>query len=82
MTQRSTETVQHGIWIDQQRLAEAGLEGPVEVVVGPGEIHIRPAAPEQPAKDPLLDLVGALSGLAISGQQIEQDLYAAEPAHP
>ncbi|MFW5693458.1 MAG: hypothetical protein ACOCWL_04515 [Thermoguttaceae bacterium] len=43
MTQRSTTTLQHGIWIDQQRLAEAGLQAPLEIAVQSGEIRIRSA---------------------------------------
>ena len=57
MTQRATAMLQHGIWIDQQRLAEAGLQAPLEIAVQPGEINIRSAAPDhgtsdEPANEP------------------------------
>ncbi len=85
MTQRSTTTLQHGIWIDQQRLAEAGLQAPLEIAVQSGELRIRSAAADTPARsadDPLLNLAGALSGPSLSGPQIDRELYANETSHP
>jgi hypothetical protein len=38
-------TLQQGIWIDQQRLAEAGLHDPLEITVQPGEIWIHSGEP-------------------------------------
>ncbi len=57
MTQRSTATLQHGIWIDEQRLAEAELRAPLEIAVESGEIRIRSATSdhgirEQAANEP------------------------------
>ncbi len=46
MGQRRTVTVQQGIWIDRDQLAEAGLEDSLEVVVGSGEIRIKAAPGE------------------------------------
>lgn len=43
MSDRNTEELPQGLWIDQRRLAEAGLEGPLEIRVQPGEIRIRSA---------------------------------------
>ncbi len=85
MTQRTTATLQHGIWIDQQRLAEAGLQAPLEIAVQAGEIRIRSAASATPAPsahDPLLDLAGALSGPSLSGPQIDRELYADGTPYP
>jgi len=45
MAERAAVTVQRGIWIDQQRLAEAGLHESVEITIQPGEIRIRSADP-------------------------------------
>ena len=41
MVHRQTVTIQHGVWIDGQRLADAGLAERLEITVGPGEIRIR-----------------------------------------
>ncbi len=38
---QQSATLQQGVWIDQQRLAEAGLDDPFEITVYPGEIRIR-----------------------------------------
>ena len=38
--QRETVPVEKGIWIDQRRLADAGLDDRVEIFVLPGEIRI------------------------------------------
>lgn len=48
MAERGTVTLQQGIWIDQQRLAEAGLHDSLEITVQPGEIRIRSAEPRAP----------------------------------
>lgn len=34
--------VQHGLWIDEELIRTAGLEGRLQVVVTPGEIRIVP----------------------------------------
>lgn len=39
-------TLQRGIWIDQRRLAEAGLQDPFEISVAPGEIRIHSGKPK------------------------------------
>jgi hypothetical protein len=44
MAQRETVPVTKGIWIDQDRLAEAGLGDQVTITVAPGEIRIGAAA--------------------------------------
>ncbi|MDY0169844.1 MAG: hypothetical protein RBS80_25090 [Thermoguttaceae bacterium] len=79
MEQRETAMLQHGIWIDQQRLAEAGLHAPLEIAVQSGEIRIRSAVAERSADpvpgEPLLDLAGVLSGSPLSGAEIQRELY-------
>jgi hypothetical protein len=40
MKQQETIAVRKGIWIDQQRLADAGLGDEVMIAVQPGEIRI------------------------------------------
>lgn len=32
--------VQHGIWIDEQLIRDAGLEGRLRILIAPGEIRI------------------------------------------
>ena len=44
MLERSPVTLQHGIWIDNRRLAAAGLKDALEITILPGEIRIRSAA--------------------------------------
>ena len=51
MIQRETTPVGSGIWIDQHRLAEAGLVDEVTITVRPGEIRIVPAT-TQPGSQP------------------------------
>ena len=46
-------TLQRGIWIDQQRLAEAGLQDPFEISVQPGEIRIRSGEPNDDSEFPM-----------------------------
>lgn len=43
MSERTTVGLQQGLWIDQRRLAAAGLQAPLEITVQPGEIRIRSA---------------------------------------
>ena len=43
MLERSPVTLQHGIWIDNRRLAAAGLKDALEITILPGEIRIRSA---------------------------------------
>ncbi len=78
--ERQVTTLQHGIWIDQQRLAAAGLEGPLVIAVQSGEIRIRSASAEavrtQSSQEPLLDVAGSLSGPPVSTADIERDLYS------
>lgn len=38
--------VQHGIWIDERWIRDAGLEGQLRVLIQPGEIRILPASSE------------------------------------
>ena len=52
MSKRETVSVQKGIWIDDRQLADAGLEGQVEISILPGEIRIAGATAksEEPAQ--------------------------------
>lgn len=45
--ERSPVTLQHGIWIDNRRLAAAGLKDALEITILPGEIRIRSAVRSQ-----------------------------------
>jgi len=57
MTGRQIITLQQGIWIDRQRLAEAGLGNELEIAIQPGEIRIRSAEPHEPATtDAIVDV--------------------------
>ena len=47
MPEQTPATLQQGIWIDQHRLAEAGLQDPFEISIQPGEIRIRSATPQE-----------------------------------
>lgn len=83
MVQRQTVTIQHGVWIDRQRLADAGLDDRLEITVGPGEIRIRSAeSPDVRSNsendEPLLQLAGILSGPPLSSAEIDRQLYGAE----
>lgn len=40
MENQQTLQVQHGIWIDEQRLYRAGLSKDLQIIVQPGEIRI------------------------------------------
>jgi len=85
MTQRQTVAVQQGIWIDRQRLAEAGLDDELEIAVHPGEIRIRSAHADTSCQtevtdEPLLRLAGVLSGSPLSADEIERELYGDQPA--
>ncbi|MBM4095096.1 MAG: hypothetical protein FJ276_37675 [Planctomycetes bacterium] len=80
MTDQIPIPLQQGIFIDQDRLAEAGLRAPLEVLVEQGEIRIRSAA--RPADsgardkdDHLLALAGMLLGSPLSATEIEVELY-------
>ena len=42
--------VQHGIWIDEQWIRDAGLGRRLRVVVQPGEIRILPGASENESR--------------------------------
>lgn len=80
MVRRETVSVQQGIWIDGQRLADAGLHDLLQIIVQPGEIRIRPAEADRisqgdAAQEPLLELAGILSGSPLSADQIERELY-------
>ena len=80
MVRRETVSVQQGIWIDGQRLADAGLHDRLQIIVQPGEIRIRPAEADRisqgdAAQEPLLELAGILSGSPLSADQIERELY-------
>ena len=80
MVRRDTVSVQQGIWIDGQRLADAGLHDRLQIIVQPGEIRIRPAEADRisqgdAAQEPLLELAGILSGSPLSADQIERELY-------
>jgi hypothetical protein len=59
MTQRLAVRVQQGIWIDKQRLADAGLQDPLEITVQSGEIRIRSAEFSDPVE---LDATGDVEG--------------------
>ena len=50
MAERAAVTLQHGIWIDRQELADAGLRDQLEITIEPGEIRIRAAQPSALAK--------------------------------
>ena len=39
--------VQHGIWIDEQWIRDAGLGGRLRILVQPGEIRILPESEDQ-----------------------------------
>ncbi len=86
MKRQETVNLQQGIWIDRQRLADAGLAEPLEITVTPGEIRIRPApaapVPTQANGDPLLDMAGMLSGSPLAADEIECELYPDEAAKP
>jgi hypothetical protein len=43
-------TVQHGIWIDEQWIRDAGLGGRLRILVQPGEIRILPGTEENDPK--------------------------------
>jgi hypothetical protein len=80
MVQRQTVTIQHGVWIDGQRLADAGLNDRLEITVGPGEIRIRSPEPTDVRSndaddEPLLQLAGTLSGPPVSSSEIDRQLY-------
>ena len=80
MVERETVKLQHGVWVEQDRLAAAGLDGELEITVGPGEIRIRGAASRgtssnDMAEDPLLQLAGTLSHPPISSSEIDRRLY-------
>jgi len=80
MVQRRTVMVQHGVWIDGQRLSDAGLDDHLEIIVSPGEIRIRSSelAGEQTndaSGEPLLKLAGLLSGTPVSSAEIDRQLY-------
>ena len=82
-----TLSLQHGIWIDRQRLAEAGLHDQVQITVRRGEIRIRAARPKVAADrvgsdDPLLGLAGTLSGSPLSAEDVERELYDEEGSRP
>ena len=49
MAEQAAVALQQGIWIDQRRLAEAGLRDPFEIIVQAGEIRIRSAEPREAA---------------------------------
>jgi hypothetical protein len=42
--------VQHGIWIDERWIRDAGLEGQLRVLIQPGEIRILPATSRDDSK--------------------------------
>ena len=85
MIQRQTVTIQHGVWIDGQRLADAGLDDRLEITVGPGEIRIRSPEPADVRSnnaddEPLLQLAGLLSGPPVSSSEIDRHLYGERDA--
>ena len=85
MVEQRTISVQQGIWIDKQRLAEAGLQDRLQITVQPGEIRIQSAESAsvvqgELANEPLLNLSGTLSGLPLSGHDIERELYGGQAA--
>lgn len=41
MSNHQVLEIQQGIWIDEQWIRQAGLGGPLQVVVQPGEIRIK-----------------------------------------
>ena len=80
MVRRETVSVQRGIWIDGQRLADADLHDRLQITVRPGEIRIRSAKADgvsqgDVAHERLLELAGILSGSPLSANQIERELY-------
>ena len=85
MVEQRTISVQQGIWIDKQRLAEAGLQDRLQITVQPGEIRIQSAESAsvvqgELANEPLLNLSGTLSGLPLSGRDIQRELYGGQAA--
>lgn len=80
MTEKTTVELQKGIWIDDKRLAEAGVQAPLEITVQPGEVRIRSArlgaaSGKEEGEDRLLALAGMLEGSPLSADEIEQELY-------
>ena len=83
MVQRQTVAVQQGIWIDVQRLADAGLHDQIEIAVHPGEIRIRSVQPDLPlvegaSDEPLLRLAGVFASSPLSASEVEHELYGDE----
>ena len=67
--------MQHGIWIDQQRLRDAGLLGHLEIIVQSGEIRIQSAEPVTTSAgdgndQSLLKLAGTLSGPPLTSREM------------
>lgn len=80
MSTKQIAAIQQGVWIDSQRLAEAGLNGELEITVQPGEIRIRMSEPKEDgppvaADDLILRLAGTLTGPPCSSAEIDCDLY-------
>jgi len=83
MSERDVLEVQRGIWINEHWIREAQLGTRLQIVVRPGEISIvsmpvDQGAEEQEARtseDPVLAVVGILSGEALSAEEIEHELY-------
>ena len=80
MSKDQAIVIQHGIWIDQSQLSEAGLDDHVKVRVEPGEIRIQSARHGTPiasdgGEEPLMRLRGQLETPSLSSNQIDRDLY-------
>ena len=80
MAERAAVALQHGIWIDRQELADAGLRDQLEITIEPGEIRIRSvevvrASTAGSSGEPLLQLAGLLSGESLTACEIERELY-------
>lgn len=80
MGTKQIAAIQQGLWIDSQRLAEAGLNGELEIGVQPGEIRIHKSGSSAvksagAADDLILRLAGTLAGRPASSVEIDRDLY-------
>jgi hypothetical protein len=86
MFDREILEVQQGVWISERWIHDAKLGKRLQVVVRPGEIRILPVSEETEAaaasEDPVLAVVGILSGEPLSAEEIERELYAGDAATP
>lgn len=79
MFDREVLEVQQGVWINERWIRDAKLGTRLQVVVRPGEIRILPVPEETEvaaaSEDPVLAVVGILSGEPLSAEEIEREFY-------